>query len=186
MAAAARPLLIVVNGRPATGKSRLAEQLGPAFGATVISKDAIKERLYDSLGSEDGDALAWSRRLGAAAFALLFDEAERVLRAGGAVIVEAPFDRELSSPTLRGVAERTGAAIAQILLVADPAVIVERYAARDRHPAHLDEHVLLTLAERLEHDREPLDIAGPTLTIDTTDFAAVDPARIAREVRAAL
>jgi predicted kinase len=160
VASSPRPLLLVVNGGPATGKSWLAGQLGREFGATVISKDAIKERLHDSLGVEGTDALAWSRRLGAAAFALMFDEAERVLASGGSAAIEAPFDREQSSRIVRSLAERTASAIVQV--------------------------VLRTLAERLEHDRDPLDIDGPTITIDTTDFAAVNVERIAEELRAAL
>ena len=41
---------ILVSGLPATGKSTMAAYLSKQLGIPVFSKDAIKERLFDTLG----------------------------------------------------------------------------------------------------------------------------------------
>ena len=41
---------ILVCGLPATGKSTMAAYLSKQLGIPMFSKDAIKERLFDTLG----------------------------------------------------------------------------------------------------------------------------------------
>ena len=64
------PLLVVVTGMPAAGKTTVAESLSRSLSLPLVAKDAVKERFYDTLGTGD---LEWSERLGTASFALLFD-----------------------------------------------------------------------------------------------------------------
>jgi predicted kinase len=52
------PLVVVVTGPPASGKSTIARELADALAAPLIAKDPIKETLFDSLGTGDP---AWSR-----------------------------------------------------------------------------------------------------------------------------
>src|SRR5262249_58176789 len=56
----APPLLVVVTGPPASGKSRLAEELAESLGLPLVTKDGIKETLFDTLGPGDQ---AWSSGL---------------------------------------------------------------------------------------------------------------------------
>jgi AAA domain len=58
------PLFIVVSGPPASGKTSLAAPLSQALGVALISKDAIKERLFEAVGYGGS---AWSRTLSRAA-----------------------------------------------------------------------------------------------------------------------
>jgi dephospho-CoA kinase len=58
------PLFVVVSGLPASGKTSLAEPLSQALGVPLISKDAIKERLFEAVGY---GGLDWSRTLSRAA-----------------------------------------------------------------------------------------------------------------------
>ena len=41
---------ILVAGVPATGKGRMAQELSQRLGLPWLSKDAIKEKLYDTVG----------------------------------------------------------------------------------------------------------------------------------------
>lgn len=41
---------ILVAGAPATGKGRMAQELSQRLGLPWLSKDAIKEKLYDTVG----------------------------------------------------------------------------------------------------------------------------------------
>jgi adenylylsulfate kinase-like enzyme len=84
------PLLVVVTGMPAAGKTTVAESLSRALALPLLARDKLKERLYDTLGVGD---LEWSGRLGDAAFTLLFDLARVLIESGDAVILEANFFR---------------------------------------------------------------------------------------------
>ena len=86
-----KPTLVLISVAPSTGKTVLAQQLAAALPVTVIEKDVLKETLFDTLGERD---LGWSKRLGAAAFALLDMFVQSHLKAGQSVIAEAAFWRE--------------------------------------------------------------------------------------------
>ncbi len=88
MAESLSPLVIVVNGLPATGKTTLARRLATDLHLPLLAKDVIKETLFETLGWSDR---AWSRRLGAATMALLYKLLEEQLRAGRPCIVECNF-----------------------------------------------------------------------------------------------
>ena len=79
------PLVILVNGLPATGKTTLARRLATDLRLPLLAKDAIKETLFDTLGWSDR---VWSRRLGAVTFTLLYMLLEEQLRAGRSCVVE--------------------------------------------------------------------------------------------------
>ena len=48
---------ILVTGIPASGKSTMARFLAEAFGLPVISKDRIKECMYDTIGFRSREEL---------------------------------------------------------------------------------------------------------------------------------
>lgn len=77
--------LIIVTGAPATGKSTLAPLVARRYGSTLLTKDEIKEELFDILGA--GDA-SWSRRLSDASFSTMFALAGDALGSGGSVVLE--------------------------------------------------------------------------------------------------
>lgn len=64
-----RPLLVLVNGAPASGKSTLAARLARELALPLIAKDALKEVLFDTLGAPDH---ARSRELSAASYDLIY------------------------------------------------------------------------------------------------------------------
>jgi predicted kinase len=82
------PPVVYVSGAPGAGKSTVAGRLADRLGLVLVSKDVIKERLYDSVPAPaDADALTWSRTLGGAAMELLWTLAEQP----GPVLLEANF-----------------------------------------------------------------------------------------------
>src|SRR5262252_6392146 len=86
----ATPLLVLVTGPPAAGKTTVAWEIAARLGLPLVAKDTIKEALYDALGVGD---LEWSTRLGGATFAVLWALLEDSLRAGASVVAEANFVR---------------------------------------------------------------------------------------------
>ena len=73
---------------PATGKTTVARALAKELQLSLATKDDLKELLYDELGTGDSE---WSRRLGRAAYALIFAFCRELLGAGRPAIAEANF-----------------------------------------------------------------------------------------------
>jgi len=162
------PLLVLVGGAPASGKTTLATLLAESLGLPVLSKDLIKERLLDDLGAPD---LARSRELGAASYGVLYAVVARLLDAGASVIVESNFSRGRAEGELRPLTARAGSVLVHCETTS--VEIVRRYTARadrgERHPGHLDAAVLPDLLRNLATDvYEPLNLDVPTIRVDTT------------------
>jgi predicted kinase len=168
----ARPLLLIVTGRPATGKTALARRLSRDLALPLIYKDGVKESLYDSLGAPDRAA---SRRLGAASLRLQRAIAEELLDVGVSVILEANFREDYDGPHLRALIAKYGTLVGQVWLTADPATLIARFERRaggpERHPGHMELANMEEFRQALmEPGDAPLSLPGPLLAMDTTEF----------------
>jgi predicted kinase len=142
------PRLLLIAGAPASGKSVLSRQLSQRYGAALCAKDALKEILFEALGT--GEALGtaraqWSRSLSDASFALLFHLAATLLQYAGpprVVILEGNFRPGEHEAALQALLKASGARLIQVLCQASPTTRAARLAARLadplRHPAHHD------------------------------------------------
>jgi predicted kinase len=169
------PLVVVVTGPPAAGKTTVARELAARLGLPLIAKDTIKEALFDGLGVGDLD---WSRRLGEATYLTMVALAEESAKVGASLLLEANFARgsefEARLATL-------SARFVQIHCSAPFDVLVDRYEGRARHPGHVDSERIEGLREAVETGRhEPLDLPGETFRIDTTE--PVDLAALADRI----
>ena len=45
------PLLVVVTGMPAAGKTTVADSLSRSLSLPFVAKDTVKEHLYETLGT---------------------------------------------------------------------------------------------------------------------------------------
>jgi len=155
--------MVVVTGVPASGKTTLATALRSQLGWPLISKDIVKEALFDALGTGD---LEWSQRLGRAGHAVMYSVATTCPQ----VILEAHFQRGVAEPELLALDRR----IVQIYCRCPVDVAVERYRRRigdpDRHAGHLPEHQSDQVIERWMNDvPAPLDLPNSLLIdVDTT------------------
>ncbi|MBN1582357.1 MAG: ATP-binding protein [Anaerolineae bacterium] len=171
-----QPVLIVVTGSPCTGKTALAQRLGDSFALPVMTKDTIKETLFDNLGWSDR---TWSKRLGGASAEVLYTFAEAHLKAGQSCIVEANFSAAFANPIFQRFEAGYSFLPIQILCLADPAVLRVRFEQRarsgERHPGHQD-HLPTDLQtnDPIVGRIEPLDIGGHLIELDTTVFEQMD------------
>jgi predicted kinase len=177
------PLLVVVTGAPATGKTTIAQSLSQEMGLPLISKDAIKEELYDSLGS----ALpSDSHELGFAAVRLMMSWSRTLLEKDVSMILESNFKSSLSTDDLREVFALSRPVLVQCM--APHEEVIDRYVTRseegERHPVHDDADQTDELREDLERDEYDLRYLDvPSITIDTSKEEDVDIADLARRIR---
>jgi predicted kinase len=179
------PTLLVIGGHSGSGKTTLARALATELDLPLLSKDAIKETLFTTLGTSDA---AWSRRLGATAIALLFQQVTTLLSVRQSCLIESIFRAEHDGPVLRALCQRYAIQPIELQCTAPGHILVARVQARaangTRHPGHGDELAPATL-ERL---RTPaplplLDLGGPQWLIDTSTADAPTVAEIAQWIR---
>jgi predicted kinase len=170
--AGTRPILIVVSGPPASGKSAIARELERRLPVPAISKDDIKETLYDTIGhGEDVE-----ERLEDAALTILFRFVERLLESGYTPVIESDFDVRSDTRRFRELRSRTEFALVQVHVSADHDVIVQRFCERaesgTRHPGHDDTPGdAAELRQKLDEGLwAPLALEGATIELDVTEF----------------
>jgi predicted kinase len=168
--------LFVVSGLPASGKTTLARWLASELRVPLVGRDDIKERLFDSLGWSDR---AWSKRLGAASWDLLYWFIETQLAAGQPCMAESNFSNPGDAVRLRELVTRYNVNPVEVHCFADGSVLVERYLERvrsgQRHPGHVDDVTIDEQRERLlAVTPSPLMLGGAEVLVDTSNPATID------------
>lgn len=170
------PPFVVVSGLAASGKTAVAQPLAQALGVQLISKDVIKEALFDALGF---GGLAWSKTLSRAADAAMVRAAQD--------LDAAVLDNFWYADTVDELLAPLPGPIVEVFCRCDPDVAFERFRHRDRHPGHADHELDPKLARTWFFDRAhklPLQTLGPVVEVDTE--RPVDVAVLATRVMEAL
>lgn len=184
-----KPLLIIINGLPATGKTTLAKRLGADLSLPVFSRDAIYETLYDALECQEK---ACPPLLGSASFRLLYVMTGSLLAAGQPLIVEGFFGRpKLRSAEFLQLQQTYSFEPFQILCRTEGKILLERFHERmrttERHQGHQDLEWLNQNRERiLEGELTPLTLGSQVIEIDTTTPDSFNYAALLQRVRALL
>lgn len=171
-----KPYVIIINGQPCTGKSYLLRNLSHDLNLTYISRDEIKEQLFDDLGILGPE---WSKKLGGASYSLFFSFLEKLLVSGNDFILEGNFNPKQHMQKFKNLFDKYGFDTVEVLLVSDPEVLFERFKARwssgERHRGHADDERFSEFELRLKNDRQDaLGISGNLIRIDTTDFKNIN------------
>lgn len=158
---------VVVTGPPGSGKTVVARPLAAALDLPFLSKDTIKEALFDELGT--GDRL-WSRRLGRASVAALY----RLAANFPSAVIDSVFYRDVSVDDLLSLRKP----LIEVHCECSPELAIARFQQRaetHRHTGHRDHHQPLDKLEQLVHEASaPLDLGGSLLRLDTTHPVDID------------
>lgn len=190
---------ILIAGLPASGKTTFAAHLSEQMALPMISKDRIKEILYDTLGF---GGRAEKVSLSIAASELLYYYADSLMRSGGSFILENNFEN-VQKPGLQRLFAGYSYRTVTVRFGGDVQVIYQRYLARntspERHGGHkandcwpapagdgmlrapmsMDEFVSGVKSRGIAE----FSLGGEEIYVDTTDFSRVSYEGLVEQVR---
>jgi predicted kinase len=182
-----KPLIIIVNGFPGTGKTTLARRLAKDIRFPLFSRDGIYETLYDALECQNNGC---PPLIAPAAFTLLYSVASSILSAGQSMVIEGFFGRpEVRSAEFLKLKHAYDFDPFQIMCKTDGEVLLKRFLTRmgtkERHVGHSD----LEWIEQEENKERilygnlsPLTLGGTVIEIDTTTSFSFDYADLLQRV----
>ena len=193
--------LILIAGLPGTGKTSFARCLSGKLDIPMISKDIVKEHLFDTVGFRNRDEKV---KLGVAAMDLMYHFAGAQLELNKSVILENNFEN-ISKPGLEKLIVKYGCGTVTVRFHTDLDVLSERFLLRNRSPDRHRGHVIDTQYPEIEgtealsdkmgiesfsdyYERmkyrgmEFFSIGGEEIIVDSTDFSKVSYGTICDKV----
>ena len=193
---------ILVTGIPAAGKSTMANFLSKELKLPVISKDTIKELLFDYIGFQSREEKV---RLGITSMEIMYNMAKQLMEVGQPFILENNFENS-SKEELAALLSQYHYAALTITLTGDYRTIYQRFLERnvspDRHRGHVvndcyPEKELRSIEELkaasvryedylygIEHRGfDTFTMDDGQIKVDTTDFSKIDMRLLLEQIR---
>lgn len=180
---------ILVTGIPAAGKSTMARYLAEQLSMPMISKDRIKELLFDTVGFQSREEKV---KLGIASMNIMYDMAEQLMKCNLPFILENNFEN-VSKAGLDNLLKKYSYKAITITLTGKYERIYQRYVERnesaDRHRGHVvnDSYPEKVLGRKIapisfesflsgirNRGMDSFVSNGPHIVVDTTEFDNVD------------
>ena len=193
---------ILLAGMPATGKSTMAKVLSKRLKLPAISKDSIKELLFDYVGFQ---SRAEKVNLGIASMEIMYYTAGQLMKAGQPFILENNF--ESSEKGMKNLVEKYQYSALTLTLTGDYKVIYQRFLEResspDRHRGHVvndcypeekDNHLRISNAKTIscedfvrgmeQRGFNAFCVDGRQIRVDTTDFSKINMEKLISQITA--
>ena len=194
---------ILVAGIPAAGKSTMAKVISERLKLPVISKDSIKELLFDNVGFQ---SRAEKVNLGIASMEIMYYVAGQLMKAGQSFILENNFEYS-SEHGIKNLLEKYQYPVLTITLTGDYKVIYQRFWERegspDRHRGHVVNDCYPEKRTHNPKERKAASISyenyvygieqrgfdaflvgGRQIKVDTTDFSKIDMEELFSQISA--
>jgi broad-specificity NMP kinase len=159
-----KPLLIVITGRPASGKTTLAHIISKEIKCPVVSRDELKEGYINTTGIPHNQS---NTSVDLYIYETFFRIIGLLISKRISIIIEAAFQHKLWQPKLLEFIDKADVRI--LICETNTELTKTRFNERlsintDRKKFHGDEQ-----GERLIEIYEPINVKAPTLYVDTTD-----------------
>ncbi len=184
---------ILVTGMPAAGKSTMAEAIAERLKLPAISKDSIKELLFDHVGFQ---SRAEKVNLGIASMKIMYYAAGQLMKAGQPFILENNFEYS-SEHGIKKLLEQHQYSALTITLTGDYKVIYRRFLERESRPDRHRGHVVNDCYPEKKKDKpktpktktisyedfvhgieqrgfDRFCVNGTQMKVDTTDFSKIN------------
>ena len=194
---------ILVTGIPATGKSTMAKAMSERMKLPVISKDTIKELLFDNVGFQ---SRAEKVKLGIASMEIMYYVAGQLMETEQPFILENNFEYS-SEHGIKNLLEKYQYPSLTITLTGDYKVIYQRFLKRenspDRHRGHVvndcypekKENNMKTLkAKTISYENfvcgiekrgfDAFCVDGRQIKVDITDFSTINMEELFSQIEA--
>jgi predicted kinase len=194
---------ILVTGSPAAGKSTMAKVLSERLKLPVISKDAIKELLFDHVGFQ---SRAEKVNLGITSMDIMYYVAGQLMKAGQPFILENNFEYS-ETQRMKNLSEEYEYSALTITLTGDYKVIYQRFLKResspDRHRGHVvndcypekkENHPKNSKAKTISYESfahsiekrgyDAFLVDGRQIKVDTTDFSKINMEELVSQIAA--
>jgi predicted kinase len=158
----ALPLLIIVTGRPGSGKTTLAHPLARSVKCPAICRDEIMEGIVNTTKekSAPGSKLVWK------IYDVFFDTLELLLKNNVTLVAEAAFQHKLWAPKLELFREKARIRIVHCQI--DPELAYLRKVQRtEEDPDRARFYEAPKNGPLSNYDPPHMDL--PILTVDTSD-----------------
>ncbi|HIR88428.1 MAG TPA: AAA family ATPase [Candidatus Fimimorpha faecalis] len=180
---------ILVTGIPASGKSSIGKFLAENLKLPIISKDTIKELMYDVIGFQSRDEKV---KLGIASMNIMYYMAEQLMKCQWPFILENNFEN-ISREGLLLILEKYSYKAITITLTGDYKKIYQRFVERNNSPERHRGHIVNDCYPEKKRNNNILPASyetfmagiinrgmdnfvanGPHILLDTTDFSQID------------
>ena len=194
---------ILVTGIPAAGKSTMAEAVSERLKLPVISKDTVKELLFDNVGFHSREEKV---NLGIASMEIMYYVARQLMKTGQPFILENNFEYS-SESGMKNLLEDYPYPVLTITLTGDYRVIYRRFLEResspDRHRGHVVNdcypekkvnHLKPLKAKTISYEDfacgiekrgfDAFRVGERQIKVDTTDFSKIDMEKLFTQIAA--
>lgn len=188
---------ILVTGIPASGKSTTAEFLSEHFSIPLISKDRIKEFMYDEIGFSSREEKV---RLGLASMNIMYYMAEQLMKCQQPFILENNFEN-ISRDALLNLVEKYSYKAITVTLTGDYRKLYQRFLERNESPERHRGHVVNDCYPEKETNSTAAPVSyegfvagitnrgmdrfvanGPHIVVDTTDFSNMNREALLKKI----
>lgn len=173
--------IIIITGYLAAGKSTFARQLSTALNISYLIKDTFKIALCENITVASREE---SSRFSVVTFDAIMYVAERLIETCTPIIIEGNFvpagiKKIDEAGIIKNLIDKYGCRSLTYKFIGDTQILHKRYIERDVLPERGQVNAMLgdipyNDFDRLCHNLDGFNVGDEIVTVDTTDFNAVD------------